>query len=215
MADRGVPFLVSYAHAQDGSSPAGTPHFSDQMVERFFSDLKENAAQLIALKPGADIGFLDTGMRGGTQWVHELMLAIGTCQVLVALLSVPYLSREWCGKEWHAFSQREVERLPGTNLSRNQGCIIPVIWAPIPFTLPSPAHEDMIFSPSGTPDADLPGEYRLNGLYGLLRMGRMESYKIIVWQLALLISRVYHGQRLKSRKFRPEDLENVFKGVLL
>ena len=60
------------------------------------------------------LGFMDQEMPGGMQWADELLHAAGTCQVLVALLSAPYLKSEWCGMEWHAFSQRTVTEAGGS-----------------------------------------------------------------------------------------------------
>ena len=70
--------------------------------------------------------------------------------------------------------------------------------------------EELIFSPTGTPDRGLPGEYAAHGLYGLLRMGREDSYQIITWQLAVTVAKVYSNLQLKFREFKVEDLRNVF-----
>jgi hypothetical protein len=218
--DHGTPFFLSYARAENSPASRGKAHFSDLMAERFYFDLSENVGQLITLRTGADVGFMnlgtqagfiDTGMQAGVQWIHELLHAAGTCQMLIPLLSAPYLSSEWCGREWCAFARRTVERLPGTNASTHQGCIIPVRWAPVLFPLPLPVSESMIFSPTGDPDPDLPARYRTEGVFGLLRTKQEDSYQIIVWQLAKHISRIYHSQRVRSRKYRLEDLENIFR----
>jgi hypothetical protein len=210
LAEHGTPFYLSYARARDSAGNLGTMNFSDQLVSRFFADLSENVAQLIAMPAGADIGFMDTAMQSGMNWLDELLHSLGTCQVLIPLLSVPYLHSEWCGREWYAFSQRTSQALPGTGSSPRQGHIIPVLWAPVPFPLPSPVKEEMIFSPTSTPDRGLPGEYAAHGLYGLLRMGREDSYQIITWQLAVTVAKVYSNLQLKFRKFRVEDLQNAF-----
>lgn len=211
LSDHGTPFFLSYAHAEDGPSSAGEAHHSDQLAERFYFDLRENVGQLISRRTGADLGFMDTRIQGGMRWTDELLHAAGTCQMLIALLSAPYLSSKWCGMEWCAFSRRSVQRPPGTKSFRREGWIIPVRWAPVPFPLPAPVSEDMIFSPASKPDPDLPAQYRADGVFGLLRMGQEDSYQIIAWQLAKRISSVYHNQRLRSRRFRLEDLENVFQ----
>jgi hypothetical protein len=215
LPDRGTPFFLSYARAEDSPSSVGEAHYSDQMAERFFFDLSENVGQLISRRTGADVGFIDTKVQGGMQWPYELLHAAGTCQVLVALLSAPYLSSKWCGIEWCAFSRRTAQRPPGTKPFRREGWIIPVRWAPMPFPLPSPVSEDMIFSPDNIPDPDLPARYRADGVFGLLRTGQEDSYQIIAWQLAKRISKIYHNQRLRSRRFRIEDLENVFQEAAL
>ena len=211
MSDHGTPFFLSYARAEDDSSSAGEAHYSDQLAERFFFDLSENVGQLISRRTGADIGFMDTRVQGGMQWVDELLHAAGTCQVLVVLLSAPYLSSKWCGLEWCAFARRTVQKPAGAKSFRPEGWIIPVRWAPVSFPLPPPVSEDMIFSPARRPDPDLPAQYRADGVFGLLRMGQEDSYQIIAWQLAKRISKIYYHQRLRSRRLRLEDLENVFQ----
>lgn len=207
-----TPFFVSYARARDRSGNPGAGHFSDQLTRQFFFDLSEDVGQLISRTTGADVGFMDMGTPGGTHWLDELLHAAGTCQVLVALVSAPYLSSEWCGKEWCAFSQRTPQPFPGASASPRQGHIIPVLWAPVPFALPAPVGAEMIFSPTGTPKPELPAEYKANGVYGLLRTERRDSYQIVVWELAKLISRVYHSQLLEPRKFKLEDLYDMFHG---
>jgi len=207
-----TPFFVSYARARDGSGNLGTVRISDQMTKRFFFDLVENVGQLISRTTGAEVGYMDTGTQAGADWRDELLHAAGTCQVLIALLSAPYLSSEWCGKEWCAFSQRTRQPLPGVAAAPRQGHIIPVIWAPLPYPLSPPVSKEMVFSPTGNPKSELPAEYKENGVYGLLRMEQKDSYQITVWQLARLISKIYHSQRLRSRKLRFEDLRDCFKG---
>ena len=210
LSDHGTPFFLSYARAEDGSSSAGEAHYSDQMAERFYFDVSENVAQLISRRTGADIGFMDTRMQGGMHWADELLHAAGTCQVLIALLSAPYLSSKWCGMEWCAFAKRTAQGPRGTRSFQREGWIIPVRWAPVPFPIPLPVSDEMIFSPANRPDPDLPAQYRADGVFGLLRMGQEDSYQIIAWQLAKRIAKIYHNQRLRSRRFRLEDLENVF-----
>jgi hypothetical protein len=211
LPDHGTPFFLSYARAEDGSSSAGEARYSDQMAERFYFDLSENVGQLISRRTGADVGFMDTRIQGGMQWTDELLHAAGTCQTLIALLSAPYLSSKWCGMEWCAFSRRSVQRPTAAKSFRREGWVIPVRWAPVPFPLTSPVSDDMIFSPASKPDPDLPAQYRADGVFGLLRMGQEDSYQIIAWQLAKRISKVYYNQRLRSRRFRLEELENVFQ----
>jgi hypothetical protein len=214
VADRGTPFFLSYAHADGNTSNPGVARLSDQMAEQFYYDLTQDVAQLISLPTGSDIGFMDVaGLRGGMDWTPELMLALGTCQVLVALVSAPYLSSRWCGMEWDAFSRRRIDQLPGAKPSPNQRCIIPVWWAPVRGALPSPIRQDMIFSPPRSrPLPDLPELYRRHGIFGLVRQGERDCYSAIVWHLARLIEDLYSCQHVRHRKFRPGSLRNVFEG---
>jgi hypothetical protein len=203
--DLETPFFVSYAH---------TGIDSNQKALQFFNDLCADVATMVDLPAGADMGFIDAvGLRGGMRWRPELMRALGSCQVLIALLSVPYLGSEECGKEWHAFSQREKDPLPGMKASPHQGCIIPVRWAPIAIELPPVVKKEMIFVPQPTRrEPDLPALYEQEGLFRLLQAGEEDSCGEIVWQIAKLIQKIYYSQRLRPREFEPDALTDVFYG---
>jgi hypothetical protein len=199
------PFFISYAHA-------GTE--SNRAAERFYHELRGVLQPLVAPPVGTEMGFFDiAGLPTGVRWRYELAAALGTCQVLVALLSVPYLKSDWCGKEWHAFTMREVSRQPGLVTPGNQGAIIPVRWAPIPFKLPPVGEEVQIFRPNSTKAyPDLPEQYDDEGLFGLLHRGYEEAFKDAVWDLARSIQQIYYSQVLVPRKFDPDELRNVFEG---
>jgi hypothetical protein len=202
------PFFISYAHAGPDSN---------QAAGRFYNELRGDLQTLVGLPVGTDMGFFDSeGLRPAMRWPHELAAALGTCQVLVALLSVPYLKSEWCGKEWYAFTQREMEPIPGAGRFQNQGSIIPVRWAPIPFELPSVVKDEVqIFRPQGTKDQpDLPELYEREGIFGLLRTRQEEAFRSVIWDLAKSIQQIYYSQRLRPRDFVPSELMNVFEGSL-
>ena len=102
-----TPFFISYAH---------TGPESDEMAKRFYHVLRGHIQTLVHVPVGTALGFFDQdGIDPAVLWDEELAEALGTCQVMVALLSPPYLNREWCGKEWHAFTLREPEPLPGAD----------------------------------------------------------------------------------------------------
>ena len=94
----------------------------------------------------------------------------------------------------------------------HQGCIIPVRWAPVPFPLPPLIANAQIFTPPRTPEPDLPELYEENGVFGLMTTGRDNYYKIIVWELAKLIQKIYYSQRAVHRSFDHKKLRNVFPG---
>ncbi|MGD0703755.1 MAG: toll/interleukin-1 receptor domain-containing protein [Trebonia sp.] len=196
------PVFISYARA--GAA-------SDQAVGRFFNELRGNLQELIALPVGTDMAFLDSeSLPPAARWQNELTDALGTCQVLVALLSVPYLESEWCGKEWHAFTLREREPLPGADKLRQQASIVPVRWAPIPFTLPAAVNDVQIFTPPGTKrQPDLPRQYAEAGIFGLLRGGQEDAFHEVVWDLSKRIQQIYYSQRLRPRLFVPDELRNA------
>jgi hypothetical protein len=202
------PFFISYAHAGPESN---------QAAKRFYNELRGDLQTLVGLPVGADMGFFDVeGLRPAMRWRDELATALGSCQVLVALLSVPYLNSEWCGKEWHAFTLREREPRPGANGFRNQGSIIPVRWAPIPFDLPAVVQDEVqIFKPQSTTEQpDLPERYEEEGIFGLLRRNRQEAFRGVVWDLAKSIQQIYYSQWLRPRDFTPDELRNVFEDGL-
>jgi len=208
----GTPFFLSYGRTREDIPQVAEEYSPDQQVHQFFNDLTVNISQLITLPIGMRHGFMDRTMRGGVNWSGELLHALGTCQILVALLSPKYLSSEWCRKEWNAFEQRNIRAL-GQGVSPRQGCIIPVKWVPYPENLlPPRISADMIFSPDDQPQRDVPDLYRQHGVFGLKRMGQNTSYGIIVWQLAMDISRVYYGQYVAFKEFKPEDLRDIFGG---
>jgi hypothetical protein len=203
------PFFISYAHI----SPE-----SDKQAEHFYNELRGYLQTLVALPVGTEMGFFDQdGIEPAVHWDEELADALGTCQVLVALLSVPYLGRDWCGREWHAFTLREKVPLPDANGSPNLGPILPVRWAPIPFKPPPAVGRVQFFTPKNTFDQpNLVNEYEEEGIFRLMRAGNEKAFGEIVWQLAKYIQHIYYSQWLKPRNFEPDDLRNIFEsGVVL
>lgn len=204
------PFFLSYARARESSPAAGDP---DEYVEKFFHDLAENVGELISPPAGTPVGFMDREMGVGMWWTDELMRAVGTCQVLVALLSTRYLQSTWCRMEWHAFSQRNLCSRDGKPVVPNQGCIVPVIWAPLHRELPRHIRPRLIFSPTREPDPAVPGHYEEDGIFGLMRMGLPKnSYEIVAWQLAKRIAKIYYGQRAEPRIFDRAELQDAVQG---
>jgi len=206
----GSPFFLSYARARENSAEAGDV---DQYVETFFRDLAGNVSVLINLPAGVPTGFMDREMAGGEWWTDALMRAVGSCHILVALLSPGYLSSKWCRMEWHAFEQRQVRRLDRDDTTDLQGCIIPVRWAPFPFGLPAHIGPRLIFSPTSLPHPKVPGQYREDGIFGLMRMGEPKNfYEIVTWQLAKHIANIYYRQRTKPRQFKLAELQSCLPG---
>jgi hypothetical protein len=203
-------FFFSYAHSGDLRS-TGPAHEPNRQVIKFFDDLSENVAELVSRTAGADPGFLDRSIPGGGKWTEELLHAVGTCQVFVALLSAPYLRSEWCGMEWYAFSQRKVVR-SRESASDHQTSIIPVVWAPAPReTFPKAVRDVQRFSPTGLPDPDIAAQYKAEGVYGLLRMQLEVSYQAVVWRLAQRIADLHYSHRVEPRTFERGELRNIFR----
>jgi len=211
---RGVPdevrpraplFFLSYAHARRPDEP-------NQWVVQFFDDLSENVAELAGRPAGSDPGFIDRSMASGTRWTRELLEAIGTCKVFVALLSDPYIASPWCGMEWYAFSQRKVTRRTGAGSVYETG-IIPVLWTPVPQDrLPQVVGEVQRFAPRGLPGVSIPARYAAEGVYGLMRMRQKMHYQAVVWRLAQSIAEFHFGYEVDQRVLSLSELRDTFRG---
>lgn len=204
----GSPFFLSYARAEENS--AGD---HDGYVNEFFESLSGDVGVQINLPSDVPAGFMDQNMRGGVWWTPELTRALGTCQVLVALLSAAYLESRWCRMEWHAFTKRILQQREGRKVSPNQGCIIPVLWAPLPSPLPEHIKATTVFRPDREPNPRVPAQYRENGVFGLMRMQEPKnSCSIVSWHLAKQIASIYHSQLAVPREFELAELRSCLPG---
>jgi hypothetical protein len=196
-------FFLSYAHSGRGQQLS---------FARFFDDLSENVAQLISRPAGADPGYMDRSMADGSRRVGELLRAIGTCRVFVALLSASYFQSTWCGMEWFAFSQRPgVARYAGNGLEQ-QSAVIPVVWAaPLPpDQTPTVVTEVQRFLPSDVPNIDISSKYQAEGIFGLLKT-QVDLYDAVVWKLAQRITDIYYSYQVEPRVLRRHELRDIFR----
>ena len=92
----GPAFFLSYAREDEDASDT---------IRRLYQDLTSRVGQ--RLGPAYMPGCMDTHtIEPGAEWRDELRQALGTANAFVAVLSPTYFSREYCGKEWAAFSSR-------------------------------------------------------------------------------------------------------------
>jgi TIR domain len=204
-------FFLSYAHSGTGRRSQGPRHEANRYFIKFFDDLSENVAELVARQTGSDPGFMDRAIPDGGRWNRELLNALGRCQVFVALLSVRYVTSSWCGREWHGFSQRRVIPLAGPASGEPTG-IIPVSWAPVPVgRLPKVIRDVQHFSPTGLPDPDITAQYEAEGVYGLLQLRLEDAYQAVVWRLAQRIADFHHNHRVESATFDGTELRDIFR----
>jgi hypothetical protein len=199
-------FFLSYAHPRIGQQ-VGEPQQATRRFDKFFDGLAETVAELVGLETGTDVGFMDRSMHPGETWSDELLQAVGTCQVCVALLSPRYVSRKWCAMEWSAFAQRRViRRSDHKEVSRRP--IIPVKWAPMPDDnrVPAAVTEVQRFGLTGLPDSSHGGLYETEGIMGVMHMGS-PAYDTIVWKLARAVSTFCETYWVEPKTFRQADLE--------
>lgn len=203
-------FFLSYAHSQVFTLNMGEARERNRRFAQFFGDLSENVAELVSRPTGSDPGYMDRSISEGKRWTPELLKAIGTCQVFVALLSPAYFDSPWCGFEWHAFAQRRVISHMHEEAS-NQTAIIPVIWAPArDRDVPAVVKAVQWFYPRNMPRAGIALQYESDGVVGLLQLD-YEAYKWVVWRLAQRIADIHYGHHVEPRRFRLSELRNVFK----
>ncbi|GLY00195.1 MULTISPECIES: hypothetical protein [Actinoplanes] len=183
-------FAVSYgrpAHPQ----PVAAPREPATHVMRFFDDLTANVSELIGSPVGQHPGFLDIHHGGGELWEPTVLRAVGTCQVLISLLSQRYLFQSaWCAREFDLFTRRRVVPRAGSGPVM-ESAVVPVLWTPFRDQLPPLIAKVNVFSPTGLPDPDYGERYRTDGLFGLIETRQSDVYKMIVWRLALHIQRLH------------------------
>lgn len=192
-------FFVSYARSA-----------RSQDVIRFFDDLSYNVAEIVGVPTGSDPGFMDRSIPAGARWTPGLLGAIGNCHVLVALLSPRYVTSDWCGKEWDAFTQRTV-RSRADGRTDTETAIIPVIWTRVRLEqTPKVIQDVQRFSPANLDDVDITTQYQTEGIFGLMQMHREVPYAAVVWRLAQRIAEVYESHEVEPRTIRGDRLRNVF-----
>lgn len=194
-------FFLSYAH----TAPPG------KEVIKFFADLSEDVAAQVSLPTGSEPGFMNKSMHAGSLWAEDLLSAVGTCQVFVALLSDPYVASEWCSREWFAFSQRKVTNVSG-DVNPHRTGMIPVWWTPVPMhRLPAAVTKVQFFSPRAMPGENIAARYESDGVYGLMRRRKEALYRGVVWHLAQSIAEFHFSCEVASQILREGELHDIFR----
>jgi hypothetical protein len=103
--------------------------------------------------------------------------------------AAPYLEGGlWTAREWDLFSRRRVFNRSMDETTASTPAIVPVIWTPVR-RLPPMIVEADLFMPTGLPP-EFSALYREDGLLGLLKTGRDNTYQAIVWKLALHVEKI-------------------------
>jgi len=119
-------FFFSYACAN-------AQGVADAYVSKFFDDLVFEIQQKAQPPVPGEIGFRDWDNIGpGDNQPLKLIEGLRTSKVFVPLYTPLYFTREACGKEWQAFTERLVEHARiSTNPQQLPPLIMPVWWAPV------------------------------------------------------------------------------------
>jgi TIR domain len=176
-------FFVSHATAYDHN--ADGPSDPNAVFAVFCQDLSQDLNQMVPRRAGADPGFIDrSSLRAGSPWEREILNAIGTCQVLVALVSEPFAGSVWCGKEWQAFTQRPTWRRSDGARMEDPQCALPVLWtANLQDAYPPVVMKRQTFRPRPTSQSQLDQLYLREGIYGMYR-AEYNAYRATVWRIA-------------------------------
>ncbi len=197
--------FFSYVHS-GGVSPTGRPQAPDSHIAELYDLVCDHLTQLVPRTPGAEPAFIDRRISPGITWSEELLNALGSCHVFVALLSPPYLHSDWCGKEWFAFSAREVVGPAASS------AIIPVLWAPLEgVRIPPMVDKVQRFMPDALPDPTIAELYRNEGLYGLMATGQEDAYQMVIWRLARRIAATAQTHRVAPQILKEADLRDIFR----
>lgn len=174
-------FFVSHATAHDGADGPTEPN---TVFAEFVRALDEDLNHMMARRAGANPGFIDRRLRAGSNWEREILSAIGTCQVLVALISEPFSKSMWCGMEWHAFTSRRTWRRSDGALMEESQCALPVLWTVNPADeYPPTISRHQRFRPRPTSQSPLDQLYLREGIYGMYR-AEYDAYRSTVWRIA-------------------------------
>ncbi|MGW0839518.1 TIR-like protein FxsC [Streptomyces sp. NPDC002787] len=193
-------FFLSYAHTPNHDSSGADPIV---WVKKLFDGLCEHIMELTDLPKGAKVGFLDQGIQVGTRWTDELSVNLARCKVFVPLYSPRYFRSAQCGREWWAFSQRQVNHRARGGVAR-ESAIIPALWVPVePAQMPQVAR-DLQFN-----HATFGQDYADEGLYGLTKLRYLrDEYERAVYRLAKQIVRVANEAALEEGRYS-KDYESL------
>lgn len=173
-------FFLSYAHTPEQG-----------WVKRLFQDLSNEILERTTF-PLGPVGFMDSSaIPLGSDWRDEVWGALANCRVFVPLYSPRYFTREECGKEWHAFAQRQLDHRAHNHADTS--AIVPALWTPVrPDDLPDVARRIQANQASFGP------VYTEEGLYTLIKNSTYQhEYVSAVQRLAQRIIEVAERSRLE------------------
>jgi FxsC-like protein len=178
-------FFLSYAHMP---TPIGDGAADPNLwIAQLFKDLCHRVREM-ATDPPPRVGFMDSGIRHGTEWARVLSENLAVCKTFVPLYSPHYFLSDNCGKEWHAFCGRVRNgHARGTGQVRQ---VIPAQWIPVPVEQHPSAVQQIQFRP-----AELGVAYTEHGFYPLTHIGLFKAdYDLAVYKLAREIVNVAESE---------------------
>jgi FxsC-like protein len=189
---------------------------ADAYVSKFFEDLEFEIRHKAQPPAVGEIGFRDWDtIVTGENWQQKLSSAVSTCKVFIPLYSPTYFTREACGKEWYAFTERLAEHAKrSANPLELPPLIMPVWWAPVDlqkFCLPpSITSLQYTFTHLGQ-EYEFGQKYEDQGLLQLLQLDDPD-YKIFVTRFAKRMRDVCNAHALTDgQALAWNELSNAFQ----
>jgi FxsC-like protein len=202
-------FFFSYACANAQGE-------ADAYVSKFFEDLEFEIQQKAQPPVRGQIGFRDWDNIGtGDNLPQKLIDALRTCKVFVPLYSPLYFTREACGKEWHAFTERLSKHAKtSANPEELPPLIMPVWWVPVDlqkYGLPTSIKSLKYTYDHLGQEYEFGGRYKDEGLLQLLQLDDAD-YKKFVTRFAKRMRDVCNAHTLADAQALVWDgLPNAFQ----
>jgi FxsC-like protein len=204
-------FFFSYACANAQGE-------ADAYVSKFFNDLVFEIQQKAQPPVQGQIGFRDWDNIGtGDILPQKLIDGLRTCKIFVPLYSPLYFTREACGKEWHAFTERLAEHAKtSANPQELPPLIMPVWWVPVDLHkcgLPASITSLKYTYDHLSKEYEFGEKYKNEGLLQLLQLDDPD-YKKFVTRFAMRMREVCKAHVLTDAQALAWDgLPNAFQPV--
>lgn len=189
-------FFLSYAR-QDAEGG---------FLDIFYGDLYAEV-QLLKGKNevGEEPGFRDLrSIEVGEDWNDQLVNALTTCRVFLALYSPSYFVSEFCGKEWRVFADR-LAAPAGYPGEAAPPLIVPILWAPVDNDVLPEVTKRIQYTHESLGDL-----YASEGLHHLVRLRShyAKEYWDLVRGVAKRVIQVAKQHQLPPTE-RPQDLKQI------
>jgi hypothetical protein len=182
--------ILFFSYARADREGAGTSRLNaldrgqGNAIDAFYQHLCDQVAALTAL-PADEVGFFDKkNLELGTPWPRELMGALRSASVMIALFSPTYFSRAACGREFEIFRRRH--RVLQESLGRaTSHRVLPVLWVRPDVTYQSipGCCRDYVRDIQHTAP-DMPDSYNQYGLMRMYELGLTTETNIICHSIA-------------------------------
>ncbi|MEU7059747.1 FxsC protein [Streptomyces sp. NPDC046197] len=201
-AEQSPYFFLSHAAVPPPGEHGGSGHPPpDKNVLEFYTDLRKEVARLAGTSRLTTVGYLDAPGRDKARTAR----ALHRCHSFVPLISRRYFSNATCGRQWYAFTHRDVS-----------GVLVPVLWTPVPtaarpvvvdLDLPTPAPP----APASPVAPDALELYAQDGMYGLrLDPENRTAYQQCVGRIAqCVVQAARHVRARPPADAEPADLDDV------